>query len=179
MSTTTTTSTTDRAATLLGQGLGPEMVAAALGVSPSRISQLLAQEEFAARVAELRYATLSKHNERDATYDSLEDALLSKLQNVLPFMVDPMKIVKAISVLNGAKRRGASNPEMIHGTKTVVTLVLPSQITQVFTQPQMNLQNQVVQVGSSELRTIPSSSIHNLMLTRKEHQNVSPPQLDL
>ena len=39
----------ERALSLLGQGVIPEQAAAASGLSASRISQLLSQDEFAAR----------------------------------------------------------------------------------------------------------------------------------
>ena len=52
---TTTTSTETRALSLLGQGLGPEVVAAAVGVSTSRISQLLGDPEFSAKVLQRAY----------------------------------------------------------------------------------------------------------------------------
>ena len=66
----------DRALSLLGSGISAESAATALGVSPSRISQLLSAPEFAEQVAELRYNNLQQHNHRDANYDSLEDKLL-------------------------------------------------------------------------------------------------------
>src|SRR3989442_56905 len=105
---TTTSATESRALSLLGQGLGPEIVAAAVGASVSRISQLLSAPEFSAQVAELRYENLAKHNTRDNAYDSLEDTLIEKLKDCLPYMMRPMEILKAIQVINAAKRRGSS-----------------------------------------------------------------------
>jgi hypothetical protein len=126
MSTSTTTSTEDRALTLLGQGLGAEVVASAIGVSQSRISQLLSDPEFSARVAELRFSALSKHNERDNAYDDMEEQLQRKMKDLIPFMMKPLEVLRAISVINAAKRRGISSPEQIHGQQNVVQLVMPS-----------------------------------------------------
>lgn len=137
----------ERALILLGQGINSEAVAAACGVSASRISQLLSQEEFAEKVSLLRYENLQKHNFRDSAYDTLEDALLEKLAHSvrMNMIFRPMEIIKAIQTINGAKRRGHSAPETIVNQQTIVNLILPSQITQKFT---TNVNNQVVSVGS-------------------------------
>lgn len=157
---TTTTSTEDRALTLLGQGLGPEVVAAAVGVSTSRISQLLSTAEFAGRVAELRYENLAKHNSRDNAYDAMEDSLLEKLKDCMPYMMRPMEILKAISVINAAKRRGSSAPESITSQQTVVQLIMPTQIMQSFT---TNINNQVIKAGQQDLVTVQSSNMDKLL----------------
>ena len=70
------TSVEERALHLLGSGVPADSVASALGVTPSRISQLLAEDSFSKKVAALRYDSLQKHNRRDGKYDSLEDTLL-------------------------------------------------------------------------------------------------------
>ena len=150
------TSAEQRALDLLGQGIIPEQVAFASGLSASRISQLLSQEQFAARVAELRFESLSKHNERDNAYDSLEDTLLEKMKDCLPLMVRPQEILKAISVINAAKRRGSSAPQSLTNQQTVVNLILPQQILTQFT---LNQANQVVQAGDQPLVTIQSGTL--------------------
>ncbi len=160
MANTTTTTTESRALTLLSQGLSPEVVAAAVGVSPSRISQLLSDPEFAASVAEGRYAALAKHNTRDNSYDYLEDQLIEKLKDCLPFMMRPMEILKSIQVINQAKRRGSSAPEQITAQQTVVQLLMPTQIINHFT---TNINNQVVKAGEQDLITIQSGSMNGLL----------------
>jgi hypothetical protein len=156
MSHSTTTSTEERALTLLGQGVPPTAVANALGVDISRISQLLSQDEFAAKVVEKKFESLAKNNERDDKIDGLEDALLKKLHDCLPFMTRPMEILKAFTVLNAAKRRGASTPEDLTSKQTIIQLNIPTQIINKF---QTNIHNQVVQVGAQTLVTIPSNQM--------------------
>lgn len=173
MANSTTTTTEDRALSLLGQGLGAEAVASAVGVTVSRISQLLSQPEFAAKVSSLRYDNLAKHNSRDNAYDALEDTLVEKLKENLPFMMRPMEILKAISVVNAAKRRGSSAPESIVSQQTVVQLVMPTQIIQSFT---TNINNQVVKAGTQDLVTVQSSNMDSLLSQMKKGaQNVSIP----
>jgi hypothetical protein len=162
------TSTESRALVLLGQGIAPEVVANSLGITASRISQLLSDEQFAARVAELRFENLAKHNKRDNEYDSIEDELLDKLRDCLPLMHRPMEILKSIQVINAAKRRGSSTPESITAKQQVIQLTVPVQILQNF---QTNLQGQVTKAGEQELITIQSGSLDSLV---KEKRNGSP-----
>lgn len=172
--TSTTTTTESRALSLLGQGLGPEVVAAAVGVSTSRISQLLSDPEFSSKVADLRYKSLSKHNDRDNAYDQMEDTLIEKLKDLLPFMMRPMEVLKAIQVINQAKRRGASAPEAITGQQTVVQLVMPTQILQSFT---TNINNQVIKAGDQELVTVQSANMTKMLEHMKGAKNVDTPIL--
>lgn len=148
--------TEERALSLLGSGIPPENVANALGVSPSRISQLMSQENFAIAVAQKRYESLAKHNERDSSYDSLEDTLVKKLADLLPLMMRPMEVLKAIQIINGAKRRGASAPDQITQQQTVVQLVVPIKLVQTFT---TNANNQVIQAGTQNLVTMQSGTL--------------------
>ena len=153
---TTSTSTEERALKLLGTGVSAEQVAAALGVTPARISQLLADENFAAQVAELKYTNLLSHSQRDDQADKIEDKLLAKIENLLPLMMRPMEAIKAYQVINGAKRRGSQGLQGAVATQTIVQIAVPVQITQKFiTTPQ----NQVVQAGEQQLLTIQSGSL--------------------
>jgi hypothetical protein len=168
MSTSTTTTTEDRALTLLGQGVPPQAVANALGVDISRISQLLSQDEFAQRVVEKKFESLSKNNERDSHIDDLEDKLLRKMQDCLPFMTRPMEILKSFQILNAAKRRGQTAPESLTSKQTIIQLNIPQIILEKF---QSNVHNQVIQVGAQTLVTIPSGQ----MLKQLEASNALLP----
>lgn len=146
----------ERALKLLGSGVQAEAVANALGVTPSRIAQLLSEKHFAAKVAELRYDNLQSHNRRDASYDSLEDMLLLKLEKALPLMTKPESILKGISIVNGAKRRGQSAPAQVTNQQNIVNLILPAVITEKFA---INIDNQVTKAGDQDLLTMASGNL--------------------
>ena len=164
---TTTTTTESRALILLGQGVPPTAVANALGVDISRISQLLADPEFATSVVEKKFESLSKHNERDTAIDSLEDTLVKKLESSMAYMTRPMEILKSFQVINAAKRRGQTAPESLTSKQTIIQLNIPQIILDRF---QTNVHNQVIQVGEQSLLTIPSGQ----MLKQLEASNVPP-----
>lgn len=162
-------SSESRALQLLGQGIGPEQVASAVGLSTSRISQLLSDPEFAAQVAELRFNNLQKHNERDNRYDELEDKLLEKMKNCIPLMYKPQEVLRAIQVINAAKRRGVSAPDHITQQTTVVSLQMP---VQVINQYKLDSNKQVLEAGQQTLLTAQSSHLQEMLAKRKEAQNV-------
>lgn len=165
------TTTEDRALSLLGNGVSAEATANALGVTASRISQLLSNKEFADQVALLRYENLQSHNSRDSKYDALEDKLIVELEKKLAFMFRPTDILKAIQVINGAKRRGQSTPEQVTNQQNIVNLLLPTQITQKFT---TNITNQVVKAGEQDLVTMQSG---NLLSLTESHTDKKPQEL--
>lgn len=154
-------STAEKAMKLLGNGYNAETVASACGVSPSRISQLMSEDWFSNKVAELKFNNLQKHNEIDNDYDDMEAKLLTNLRHTIPLMLRPMEILKAVQVLNAAKRRGSSAPAQSVQQQTIVNLTLPASVTQRFA---VNVNNQVVSVGNEDgsqqtLVTIQSSNM--------------------
>ena len=176
MSTSTTTFTEDRALVLLGQGIAPTMVASALGVSVSRISQLLSDATFAAEVAELRYKSLLKHNHTDSRYDKMEEDLQARMENLIPFMMKPFEVLKAIQIINAAKRRGLAATDAPAERSTVVNLTLPTNIfnLHVVQNIQVNVNNQVTKAGDQELVTIQSGQMDKMLIaSRAEKKELS------
>jgi hypothetical protein len=134
----------ERAAKLLGSGVEPEVVATALGVTPGYISQLLAEEDFAKEVTELRFVNLQNASERDGKYDRLEDRVLDKLDQMLDYMTKPRELLGAAHILNTAKRRGIRPENAATPKQDSVQLHFPTVIQQNFI---VNHVNQVVAVG--------------------------------
>lgn len=163
-----TSAVEEKALKLLGAGIQQEAVAAALGVSPGRITQLLANEEFADEVAKLRYAALQEHTVRDGKYNSLEDQLLTKLEASLPLLMRPESILKALSVVNGAKRRGLDTPQATTSMTTIVNLTLPTNVIDKFV---VNSDNQVTRAGTQTLHTMSSGNLMKQLEAARSNQN--------
>ena len=151
-----TTATEERALKLLGTGVSAEQVAAALGVTPARISQLLSDESFASQVADLKYSNLLSHSERDNKLDTLEDSLIQKIEMLTPLIMRPMEAIKALQIVNGAKRRGSQGLSAASPVTQVVQIAMPTQIVHKFV---TNIQNQVIQTGEQQLLTIQSGTL--------------------
>lgn len=166
-----------RALELLGAGTSNQIVAATLGVSDSYISQLLSEDEFKEQVIALRYEHLSRHNSRDAKYDAMEDKLLESLEKTLGLLYDPMKILKAISVINAAKRRGEESPEAMAQNNTIVNLTLPNAVMQRFKVTQ-NSEGLIIEAGDQSLITATSTNLlkrmeHRQLVSKKDVQDVT------
>ena len=71
-------------------------------------------------------------------------------------MMRPMEVLKAIQVINAAKRRGSSAPDQVVQQQTFINLTIPTQIVQKF---QINPQNHVIQAGEQTLVTMQSGSL--------------------
>ena len=146
----------EKALNLLGSGIAAESVAAALGVTPGRIAQLLSEETFSDEVSKLRYKSLQSHNVRDSKYDSLEDRLLEKLEKSLPLMIKPETILNAMTRVNAAKRRGQSAPAQVVNQQNIINLTLPTVLADKFS---IDINNQVVKAGDQELLTMASGNL--------------------
>ncbi len=154
--------TEKRAIDLLAGGCTQAQVASATGLSESRISQIISKPEISAQISSARVEKLGAANTRDAAYDALEDSLIEKMAESLPFAQKPLEIARLLKVVNEAKRRGVANTEQTAATANVVQILMPTTIVQKFT---TNINNQVISAGEQVLETIQSNT---LLRTTKE-----------
>lgn len=164
------TSSEQRAIALLGAGVIPSAVAKAVGISDSRISQLLADPEIAKQVAEARFNSLLEETERDKKYDNLEDALLAKCEKLLPYMNRPMEVFRALIEVNKAKRRGASAPESLTESTRPVQITIPVVVSTKF---MVSANNQVIQAGEQPLVTIQAAQLDRMLENVREQPSTS------
>jgi predicted transcriptional regulator len=150
---------------MLGSGIPQNQVALALGITESAVSQWMSREDFATKVADLRFQNLNRHTQIDDKYTELEEKLQAKLEKVLPLMTKPRDVVMALTAINSTKRRGAQIADTGAGkTSQVVNLTLPISIVQQYIS---NSNNQIVEVidesgKSKSLITASSSSLDRL-----------------
>lgn len=168
--TTGRTATETRALELLGTGtISKEDVALACGVTASRISQLLADPEFSEEVSLLRFKNLKKNNDRDDSYDRMEDKLIKQLDMTIPMMSRPAEIARVLQMVNGAKRRGMTASSDINSSAPVINLTLPAITVQRF---KTNINNQVISAGAQDLITVQSSEMSKMLAKRLENNQV-------
>lgn len=169
----------ERGLKLLGSGLGPVDVATALGCDPSFISQWLMDDAFRQQVLVMRMESLHLHTARDREIDGIEDLLIGKLKDNVPYMMKTREILQAFAVLNGAKRRGAhSGSGDINFTQNVVAITLPEAAKRAFI-PTVNGQGEVVQVGEQITTTMPLATLVQQRLRESAKNAVTVnPQLE-
>jgi transcriptional regulator with XRE-family HTH domain len=141
---------------LLGSGLSQETVASAVGCDPSYISQLMSNEEFASVVLQKRSAALTAHTKRDLSLDSLEDKIITKLDEVIDYVHKPLELTRILHVVNNAKRRG---PAIINNEKPIqqiIQLQLPKSVRTLFT---VSKTGEVIDVNGQTLITMDSKKL--------------------
>lgn len=149
----------NQARDLLGSGLSTNVVASALGCSDGYISQLLSNEEFAAEVSRLRLLNLQSHNRRDGVVNSIEDALLEKLQDAISqnAFYKPKDLLHAFAVVNSAKRRGVTHTDTAAPAgSTIINLNIPAPVARRFT---IDSRGEVLQVDEQTLVTMPTGQL--------------------
>lgn len=162
---------TRQAQELLGTGLSNEVVATALGCTPSYITQLMADPDFSAVVIAQRTLSLTANSARDKTIDAIEDTLLTKITECLDngLIYRPADVLRTFAVVNKATRRGIPASESLTINQTVVNLNLPEKVVQTFTQ---NAQGEVVEVEGRTLVTMPAHVLlSNLVKQNQEGGN--------
>lgn len=172
----------DRILKLLSQGLPATVVASAVGCDNSYISQLLADPVFEQELKELKYAMLTEATNRDNKINNLEDKMLERIthdveHNPVAFR-NTMERVRALSLVNALKRRGvgADVNNVGQSVTNIVTLVLPTQIVNKYTNYEKDINNQVVKTGDQNLVTMQAGQLKSLMESNYEHGNQNQPE---
>lgn len=168
-----------RALALLGMGHAPELVASAVGVSPSRISQLLSEDTFAEEVAKARYKNLAKVSTRIEAYENIEDKLLDKLEKSLSMIFDPIKLAVILGKISAAKPKATGLQDIPTAKADTVSLQIPTLILNQF-RVTMNVHNQVISSvdessgKTTDLVTMQSNQLDKFANSKSTAEIVSP-----
>lgn len=149
---------------LLGRGLQQAVVASAVGCSESYVSQLMAREDFAAAVNELRVAFLEADGNREERMASIEDKITEKLEKAIPYMMKPQELLNAYKVINGRKR-GTESSLAVAPMQQVVQVNLPVFIQHNFLS---NKNNEIVEVAGRSMATLTPASLKHMLADRQE-----------
>ena len=159
----------ERIIQLLGNGVSPAIAASAVGCTEGYISQLMSDEQIAARVSALRFDNLQAASNRDKMADSIEDSLLEKLKESIPMLMRPSEITRTLAVVNALKRRASSAPETMHIHNQVINLQLPQHTA---LRVSMSASREIIEVEGRTLVTMPSSQ---LLKEAKDYATIQHP----
>ena len=143
-------------ASSLQAGFKQEEIAAALGCSPSYISQVLAANPQLAAAAQ---QADSQYEDIDAAYDRIERNALECLEKSLSTISDPMKLLRVASEVNRAKRRSHAPKGALEtqapNSSTTVQLQMSTAILQrfVFNEANQAVALKTVQPNGTEAQT--------------------------
>ncbi len=154
----------DKILALLGNGIPASVVATSCGVSPSYVSQLQDDPHFAEQVATLRITHLTDNTARDTRMDKLEDALITKLEELIPYTTKAMEVTRIFQTLNAAKRRGAANAgQEMPATQQIITLNMPTQTINNF---KLTERREVIEVDGRTLVSMQGSALLKVISAR-------------
>ena len=162
---------------MLGKGHPAVVVASTLGVSESRISQIVSSPGVSEEIARLKYEALHKYSSLDETYDLLEEKAQEKLKKSLPLLHKPMEIIKVLQILNSAKRRSMSPTDESTQGGEIVRLSVPASFKGKFAIA-FDSENRATRAGDQELLTASLSQLPALA-SSMEKQNDSVPEVQV
>jgi hypothetical protein len=119
-------------------------------------------------VSDKRLLSLGEATARDDRLNRIEDTIISRTEELIKSPIafkSPMDAVRALTMVNGLKRRGSEGAMQTTQHSVVVQLVLPQITAQKFT---VDVNNQVIKTGEQSLVTIPSGGVQALAATHKE-----------
>lgn len=157
---------------LLGSGVKPDIVATSVGCHPAYIAQLMAQEDFALEVAQLRTKDLEVYKELDDRYNKYEKMLLDKLEELIPMMLRPKDVLAALRQMNEAKRKAmVANAGQANQQAIIINLQLPNVVMEDY---KVNLHGEIVEIGSRTMVAMPSQSLVKTLEERREKRAQLP-----
>lgn len=154
----------------------PVQAASALGCDPSRISQFLAEEDFAVELSARRAAKLQKYNDHNNKLDSVEGKILERMEQTvnMGMVQKPLELTRMFAAINSAKRRGEEMSQPADAAQQkIVTLNLPPQIINNFI---VNADNMVTRVGDQDLTTMDIRNVRQRAAAYREIANLQQVQ---
>lgn len=145
----------DQVIKLLGAGLSQAAVAQALNCEPSYISQLMSNEQFAAKVHEEAAKRSSQQVDTDNKVQDIRTALVDRLHEIVPMMTKPMEILRAFEVVDKASKGSFQRQNVQQGAR-IVQLVMPERAKVQFT---ISEQKEVVEIEGRSLAAMPATQI--------------------
>lgn len=164
----------ERAIELLCQGVSTSMVAEAVGVDPSYISQLRADPEVAAKISE----ALSQHTLEDVKHDSLidkcEELALQRIEKTIAY-ANFGQTLAAFKILNSASRRQQKGgPGGGLSTNITVNLTLPTAAIPAYT---TNASNEIIEVEGRTMIAATAKSLDVILAERATDKQKQLPQI--
>lgn len=166
----------------LSKGFNQLQVSQICSCSQAYVSQIAAERAEDIEVAKAVF-TIQKQ-EIDQHYDDLEEAVLERLKTVLPFETNTQVLLRAVQVLNAAKRKSAPEPIVAHTNTTInqAVLVMPTRFVQVNTAPQdivINGNNEIVEIEGRPLINASANAINGMLNQQILQQRLAQRSADM
>lgn len=151
---------------LLGNGLSQAVAAEATGCTEGYVSQLMAIPEFRNNVLAKRAAAVQQYKKMDDKMDTLEDAVLDRLQRTIQHCFKPVELSRIFRDINGAKRRSIQSTAGQNTGRQIVQIIMPAVMRDRY-QVTVDVNNRVVQIGTDTMVPASATTVHRMAEERR------------
>lgn len=164
----------ERAIELLCQGVSTSMVADAVGVDPSYISQLRHDPDVAVKISEALSQQTLEDVKHDSLIDKCEELALQRIEKTIGY-ANFGQTLAAFKILNSATRRQQKGgPSAGNITNVTVNLTLPSRAIPVYT---TNEKNEIIEVEGRTMIAATAKSLDEVLAARATENSKNIPQI--
>lgn len=164
----------ERAIELLCQGVSTTMVADAVGVDPSYISQLRSDPAVAVKISEALSQQTLEDVKHDSLIDKCEELALQRIEKTIGY-ANFGQTLAAFKILNSATRRQQKGgPSGGNITNVTVNLTLPSRAIPAYT---TNEKNEIIEVEGRTMIAATAKSLDEVLAARATENSKNIPQI--
>jgi hypothetical protein len=151
--------TRERLITYLVAGATQAQAAAALGISESYVSDMHAEDSFKEELASRKMAALESSISTENQIKKVESLAITKLEKLMPTIMDPMKALAIFKVTNAARisQTVVSNPAV--AATAIVNLHLPTVLLQNY---KADSSNRIISINDTPMITLQSANVERL-----------------
>ena len=171
----------DRIANLLASGMKAALVSKIVGVTPSYISQLLADEDFKAALDELKATKLETNATEEEEDKTLKDKMMAAEHKIVDHIVDRLDMMGDGHVIAALRTIGDRHDSMRKhnlltkstnligngqtATVRMVELTLPACAV-----PELMLgkNNEIIRIGGRDIAPMPINALQNIISAQTE-----------
>jgi predicted transcriptional regulator len=156
----------------LVSGYSQSQIAMSLGVSESAVSQQIDTYALRERAGALRMRQHEELAETDTNIASVELKALRKLNMVVDFIADPMKLARIAKEMNSMQRRSQPLNSSSDGGGQIVNIILPATVAAQF---KFNSSNEAIEIdGRTLVSTTGAQMLKELQQESQAQQEAIP-----
>lgn len=169
----------DKALNLLARNISQSDVAKACGVDESRISQLIADDDFKKRLMEMKFQRYGEQAKMDESYDKMEAKLQQRFEQLIPMIQKPREVLDAMVKLNAMKRRSGIMDSDADKIGEVAVLTIPVAIIHKYNIKIENTTNRVIEANGQPLLTAQPNQVVDANEIRSKRKGREVSAIDL
>lgn len=153
------------------RGIPNSQIAAALGVTPGRITQLLDNPKVAGLVQDAKYKLAQEEIDNQTSLAQARTSLLNRLPDLIGATESLSEAVNALEKLNRLKEPTADQRRKT-ADATLITMELPAFLRSKVS-IELTSQNEIIEIEGRSMATLPTTETHALIKKRQQDEQDS------